>query len=144
VRYEQIEHADDRTIVRVHGATLEELIENAAYAVFDQGYVLEAIPATYSRPVVSPGDDPADQIACWLEEVLAMSRAERLVPSYFVIDRLEEGGVQGSAAGLPVAQAPRRGPAVAGVERPIPPPVEIPAGWWVDVALLLEPRFRVI
>jgi SHS2 domain-containing protein len=130
--------------VRAYGATPEELFEEAAYAVFDQGHRLADIPATYSRPVIAAGDTIPELLRAWIEELLAMSRAEGIVPSFFVVDRLEEGGVQGSAAGLPVGEAPRRGPAVTGLGAPLPRPVAIPDGWWVDLVLDIEPRLRPV
>ncbi len=130
--------------VRVYGATPEELFEEAAYAVFDQGHRLEEIPATYSRPIIAAGDTTAELLVAWIEELLAMSRVEGIVPSYFVVDRLEEGGVQGSAAGLPVGEAPRRGAGVTGLRPPLPQPVPIPDGWWADLVLDIEPTLRLI
>ncbi|MDJ0961724.1 MAG: archease [Acidimicrobiia bacterium] len=134
----------DPPTVRVYGATLEEMFEEAAYAVFDQGHRLDEIPGTYSRPVIAAGDTMAELLVAWIDELLAMSRVEGIVPSYFVVDRLEEGGVQGSAAGLPVGEAPRRGAAVTGLRPPPPLPVEIPDGWWADLILDVEPMMRLV
>ena len=64
------------------------------------------------------------------------------MPSYFTVDRLEEGGVQGSAAGLPATEAVRRGARVTGLIDRRPEPVSIPDGWWVDLSLDIEPRLR--
>ena len=136
--------ATDPPTLRVYGATREELFEEAAYAVFDLGYRLEDIPATYSRPAIAAGDTFEALLASWLEELLALAEAEDLVPSYFVVDRLEEGGVQGSAAGLPQREAPRRGRAATGLGRPLPELVEIPDGWWADVVVDLEPPLRAV
>ena len=131
-------------VLRVYGATLGELFEEAAYAVFDQGYVLDDVPATYSRPVIAAGDTIEQLLDAWIEEVLAMSRHEELLPSYFVVDRLEEGGVQGSAAGLPTTEVQRRGRAVVRLEAPPSAPVRIPEGWWVDLTGELEEPLRPV
>ena len=139
--YEIVVH--DPLTLRVYGATLEELFEEAAYAVFDQGHRLDEIPGTYSRPVIAPGDTNDELLGGWLTELLAMSRSEGITPSYFVVDRLEEGGVQGSAAGVPSSSAPRRGPAVIDVVAPMESPVPIPDGWWVDVVVDIE-RLRPV
>ena len=128
--------------LRVYGATPEELFEEAAYAVFDQGHRLEEIPATYSRPIIAAGDTIPELLVAWIDELLAMSRIEGIVPSYFVVDRLEEGGVQGSAAGLPHDEAPRRGRMVLRLDQPLPEPVSIPDGWWTDLVVELEARLR--
>lgn len=130
--------------VRVYGATPEELFEEAAYAVFDQGHRLEDIPATYSRPVIAAGDTIPALLVAWIDELLAMSRIEGIVPSYFVVDRLEEGGVQGSAAGLHLADAPRRGRSVTNLGPPLPQPVAIPDGWWTDLVFECEPTLRSV
>ena len=136
--------AGDPPTLRVYGATIEDLFEQAAYAVFDQGHRLGEIPATYSRPVIAAGDTVPELLVAWLGELLAMSRHEALVPSYFVVDRLEEGGVQGSAAGLPLSEAARRGRRVLQLLHPYPSPVMIPEGWWADLVVELEPPLRVL
>ena len=136
--------ARDPLVLRIEANTLGELFEDAAFAVFDQGYRLDEIPGTYSRPVVAPGDTAGELLANWIDELLAMSRVEGIAPSYFVVDRLEEGGVQGAAAGLPLSEAPRRGPAVVRLLPPEPDPVPIPNGWWVDITVELEDRLRVV
>jgi SHS2 domain-containing protein len=128
--------------IRVHAATLEQLFEVAGYAVFDQGYVLDEMPPTYSRPVIAAGDTWSELLEAWIEELLAMSRIEAIAPSYFTVDRLEEGGVQGSAAGLPLHEAVRRGARVVGLVTAPPEPVPIPDGWWVDLAPEVEPHLR--
>jgi SHS2 domain-containing protein len=129
-------------VIRAFGATLEELFEHAAYAVFDQGYRVEDIAPTYSRPVLAAGDAFDVLLANWLEELLAMSRAEGIVPSYFVVDRLEEGGVQGSAAGLPVADAsPRQRKVVAVSAARV---VEHGVGAWAEVELETRPHLGLV
>lgn len=141
-RYEVV--AVDPPTLRVYGVTLEELFEEAGYAVFDQGHRLAEIPGTYTRPVIAAGDSPEELLTAWVGELLAMSRSAGIVPSYFAVDRLETGGVQGSAAGLPVAEALRHGRAVTGLATPLPSPVRIPDGWWVDLVVRLEPPVRSI
>ena len=131
-------------VLRVQAATLFELFEDAAYAVFDQGWRLSEIPATYSRPVIAAGDTPEELLAAWLEELIEMSRAEHLVPSFFVVDRLEEGGVQGSASGLPVADAPGRPSSTAELRPAVDGPVAVPEGWWVDITMSPGGHLRVV
>jgi SHS2 domain-containing protein len=140
--YAEISH--DPRVLRVFGTTRRDLFEQAAYAVFDQGYVLEQITATYSRPVMAAGDDSGELLGNWLAELLEMSRATQIAPSFFVVDRLEDGGVQGSAAGLPMTEAVHRSVVVMGLAAPPADPVPVPEGWWVDVTVLLEPRLRSI
>ena len=131
-------------VLRVQAATLFELFEDAAYAVFDQAWRLSEVPATYSRPIIAAGDTPAELLTAWLEELIAMSRAEQLVPSFFVVDRLEEGGVQGYAAGLPVEEAFERPSARAELRPSVEGPVAVPEGWWVDITMSQGGHLRAL
>ncbi len=126
--------------VLVFGATNEELFENAAFAMFDQAYVIGELAPTYSRPVVAPGDTLEELLNNWLDELLYVSEQERLVWSPFVVDRLEEGGVQGSASGMPIADTAVRPRMITGLAEPAPAPVPVPEGWWVELRFAAVPR----
>jgi SHS2 domain-containing protein len=126
--------------VLVFGATNEELFENAAFAMFDQAYEIGVLAPTYSRPVVAPGDTVEALLANWLDELLFISEQERLVWSSFVVDRLEEGGVQGSASGMPIDEAGLRPRMITGLAEPAPAPVPVPDGWWIELAFAAVPR----
>ena len=97
-----------------------------------------------SRPLVAPGDTHSELLANWIDELQAMSRLERIAPSYFVVDRVEEGGVQGSAAGLPIDQVPEMGKRLSVVASN----VEVsrtPDGWWASVPFLtFGPDLRLV
>ena len=131
-------------VLRVFGTTRRDLFEQAAFAVFDQGYVLDQIAATYSRPVMAAGDDMGELLGNWLAELLEMSHANQIAPSFFIVDRLEDGGVQGSAAGMPIEESVRRSVVAIGLATPPSGPIAVPEGWWVDLAIDLEPRLRSI
>lgn len=131
-------------VLRVFGTTRRDLFEQAAFAVFDQGYVLDQIPATYSRPVMAAGDDMGELLGNWLAELLEMSHTNQIAPSFFIVDRLEDGGVQGSAAGLPMEEAIRRSVVVTGLAAAPSDPIAVPEGWWVDLTVALEPRLRSV
>lgn len=119
--------------VLAFGATYEELFENAAFAMFDQAYDIAALPPRYSRPIVAPGDTVEELLHHWLDELLFVAERDRLVWSSFAVDRLEEGGVQGSAAGMPVDEATVRPIMVSGLAEPPMSPVPVPEGWWVEL-----------
>ena len=138
------EISDQPRVLRVFGTTRRDLFEQAAFALFDQGYVLDQIAATYSRPVMAAGDDMGELLGNWLAELLEMSQTNQIAPSFFIVDRLEDGGVQGSAAGMPMAEAVRRSVVVVGLTTPPSDPIAVPEGWWVDLAIDLEPRLRSI
>lgn len=132
VRFESVDGG-----VVAYGATLGELFENAGYAVFSQLFELEGVPPTHSRPLVAPGDTVEELLTNWLHELLAMAEAEQLALSYFVVDRLEEGGVQGSAAGMPMRDVAGTGHTLAVGDGELEL-VEIPEGWWAAIPLRIE------
>lgn len=141
-RFERLER--DGSVFRAYGSTRYELFESAAEAMFSVGRDLAAIPSTYSRPLVAPGDTYEELLANWLAELLHLGVHEGLVWSSCMVDRLEVGGVQGSASGLPEADVDRLGEIAVAVDRLESGIVEIPDGWWVEVALELDRGLRVV
>ena len=125
------------------GPTLPDLFESAAFAVFDLSFDLSGVAPTYSRPVVAPGDTTAELLRNWLVALLAESRRSEIAFSLFMVDRLEEGGVQGSASGMPKGSAVRRPHMVGGVTN-VEAPVEVGDGWSVRFEVAIEPRLRAI
>ena len=134
----------DGSVVRAFGSTRYELFENGAEAMFSVGRDLSAIPSTYSRPLVAPGDSYEELLVEWLTELLYLGVREHMVWSSCIVDRLELGGVQGSASGLPEGQVAAAGPIVLAVDRLLTGIVEIPDGWWVEVAFELSQGLRAI
>lgn len=133
-RYQSLPDPESPGIIAV-APTLFEVFENAAYGVFDTAYDLTGVASPYSRPVVAAGDRWEELLWAWLDELLAMSRVEGIVPSYFTVDRLEEGGVQGSAAGLPSGEVAVRPVEVTRIKRAGLSVIEVPEGWWCRVML---------
>ena len=133
----------DTVTLRAFAQTRFELVENASEAMFSVGYDLVSIPPTYSRPLVAPGDALPELLGAWLSELLALGIEEGIVWSQATVDRLEVGGVQGSAAGLFTADAPRHGPIVTGV-RSVGTVVEVPDGFWIDVRMELDTGLRLV
>jgi SHS2 domain-containing protein len=142
VRYQRLDSVTAELRIRVYGATAMELFENAGFAAFDLSFDLSNVRATYSRPVVAPGDTTDELLANWVTELVAWSVSERLVWSYFVVDRLEEGGVQGSAAGLPVGEVPARRQIVSGAESASV--AEGGGSWSAELVLATTPRLRSV
>lgn len=139
LRYEGL--GGDPPRVVVYGATLPELFENAAEAVFAHGRDLAAIRPTYSRPIVSPGDTVPELLTNWLDELRFVGARDGLVWSWFVVDRLEEGGIQGSASGLPASEVPAVNEMVTSVRLVSDGVVEVPEGLWVELELSVGPPF---
>jgi len=131
-RYEVLGHTADTAIV-AYGAILPELFENAAYGMFDLMFDLTEVGTRRSRPVVAAGDTAEELLVAWLDELLAEAEIHGLALSYFTVDRLEEGGVQGSAQGNPAAEYELRGPPIKAVTYHDLAVVEIPDGWWARV-----------
>lgn len=129
--------------MRASGATRLELVEHASAAMFSIGWDLAAIPPTYSRPLVAPGDTLIELIGGWLEELLAVGKEEGIVWSQATVDRLEVGGVQGSAAGQYRADLTRLGPVAVGVGS-VGPMVEIPDGYWIDLEFETDVGLSVV
>lgn len=72
MKYEQIPHTADLA-AKIYGKTLEELFENAAFAMFDISSDLAKIEAHTSHTIdVSSPDEEALLIA-WLNELLFLS-----------------------------------------------------------------------
>lgn len=139
LRYES--RGGDPPRVVVYGATLGEVFEHAAEAMFAHGRDLHAIRPTYSRPIVSPGDTVPELLVNWLDELRFVGARDGLVWSWFAVDRLEEGGIQGSASGLPVAEVPPVGEIVTSVRLVSDGVIEVPDGLWVELELTLGPPF---
>ncbi len=89
--------ADDLMIA--YGVTLAELFENVAYGVVAHAGVGEGVSPRYDVPVMAIGDTPEELLEDWLRQLCLRGSEAGLSLTSFVIDRLEEGGVQGSASG---------------------------------------------
>lgn len=129
--------------MRAFGATRYELVEHASMAMFSIGRELAAIAPTYSRPLVAPGDTFVDLVENWLDELLVLSVEEGIVWSQATIDRMEVGGVQGSAAGQYQADVTRHGPVAVGVAS-VAPVVEIPDGFWIELGFEVDAGLRAV
>lgn len=82
-----------------YGATLPDLFEHAAYGIFDHLFQLEDRVPQRDVPVMAIGDSVDDLLSDWLTQVLAAAEEHDLMPTCFVVDRLEMGGVQGALGG---------------------------------------------
>ena len=129
IRYEVLPHTADTGII-AYGVTLAEVFENAAFGMFDLMFDLSAVPTERSRPVMAAGDTPEELLVAWLGALLAESEIHGLAFASFTVDRLEEGGAQGSAQGAPAAELELRGPPVKAVTFHDLAVVEVPNGWW--------------
>jgi SHS2 domain-containing protein len=115
--------ADDLMIA--YGVTLAELFENAAYGVVAHAGVTEGASPRYDVPVMAIGDTPEELLEDWLRQLRLRSRDAGLSLTSFVVDRIEEGGIQGSASGNRVVHRPRWAEWIVEVV------VALPESFWV-------------
>lgn len=141
--FHEIGRDGDVVSMRAFGATTYELVEHASMAMFSIGRDLSEIAPTYSRPLVAPGDAFAELVTNWLEELMALGAEEGIVWSQATVDRLEIGGVQGSAAGQYGSSVARHGPVAASV-RSVGPVVEIPDGFWMELTFGVDSGLRAV
>jgi SHS2 domain-containing protein len=95
VRYETIDHTADAGIV-VYGSSLEELLENAAYGMFDLMFDLSVLRAGREIDVTLEDGDPDELLYRWLSELLYRFEVDDVVP----VDTTVEVGDTGLKAQL--------------------------------------------
>ena len=83
-RYKEIEHTADIG-VEIYGATLEELFQNAGYALFDTIVDVEIIEPIVAREVRVEGPDIETLLMNWLRELLFLFSVEQDVYSVFKV-----------------------------------------------------------
>lgn len=127
-RYEVLAHTADTGII-AYGATLEELFEHAAYGMFDLMFDLAALRSAQDVPVAAAGDTTEELLVDWLSTLLFEAETQDLALCSFIVDRLEEGGLQGAAGGMPLGEVELRGPPIKAVTYHQLTVVEIPEGW---------------
>ena len=132
MRYEVIDHTADSGII-AYGVTPNELFENAGWGMFDLMFDLTGVDPVRDIPVTAAGDIIEELLVNWLAELLFHFEVLDLALCYFTVDRLEEGGVHGSAGGVPVGALELRGPPIKAVTYHDLAIVENPATWWARV-----------
>lgn len=127
-----LDHTADTGII-AYGVTPHELFENAAWGMFDLMFDLDGLDPMRDVPVIAGGESLEELLVNWLSELLYHSESLDLALCYFTVDRLEEGGVQGSAGGVPAPAFELRGPPIKAVTYHDLAVVENPDSWWARV-----------
>ena len=83
-RYKEIEHTADIG-VEIYGATLEELFQNAGYALFDTIVDAETIEPVVAHEVHVEGQDIETLLMNWLRELLFLFSVEQNVYCVFKV-----------------------------------------------------------
>lgn len=100
-RYEQFPHTADIG-VRVYGATLEELFENAAFAMFDILADLENMHGDTVEEFALEAPSAEELLIAWLDELLYNFYTKQLIFFSFTIDELSGTRLKATASGRPV------------------------------------------
>lgn len=87
-----------------YGTTLAELFENAAYGIAAHSGFDDRRSPLYDVAVMAIGDSPEELLSDWLAQLDLKTNEAGLSLVSFSVDRLEEGGVQGTAAGYRASQ----------------------------------------
>lgn len=82
MKYKLLDHTAD-ALVEVHGKTLDEWFENAAYALFDQITDVSKVEPKGEMKVVLSADSREQLVVDFLQELLYIHDAENLVLSRF-------------------------------------------------------------
>lgn len=97
LRYEEIEHTADWAF-RAYGSTLQELFENAAYALFALEGALDA-QSTLTRELHVEGIDREALLVNWLSELLFLQETKRETYQKFGITNLSNTALQATVHG---------------------------------------------
>ncbi len=97
MRYRLLEHTAD-SLVEVHGETLSERFENAAYALFDQMTDVDAVVPKGEVEISVSAGSREQLLVDFLQELLFLHDTENLVFSEFSVS-LEGESLRASARG---------------------------------------------
>jgi SHS2 domain-containing protein len=86
--YELIDHTADIG-VRVHGLTMSELFEHAAFALFDVMFDISDVQPVLEREFACRSDSIEDLLVEWLGNLLYVFDTERVVFSRFSVEMIE-------------------------------------------------------
>ena len=100
-KYEQFPHTADIG-VKVYGATLKELFENAAFAMFDIIADLEGLKSSVEQNIEVKADNYEELLVAWLDELLYNFYTKSLIFFKFEVEELAEGFLKARVFGRPV------------------------------------------
>jgi protein archease len=100
-RFDFIEHTADVGIV-AYGASLEEALGNAAYAMFTLVVDLDGVKEKVCREIEFQAEDQESLIVSWLNELLYLLDTEGIVFKRFEVTKLNESSLKANAYGEPL------------------------------------------
>ena len=113
-RYEVLSHTADTGFV-AYGATLVELFENAAFAMFDLVFGIGNLVGAERVPVEVAASTVEDLLVDWLGTLLFEADTRDLAFCSFGIDRLGKERLAGWAVGIPSANLELSGPPIKAI-----------------------------
>jgi len=102
-RYEQFPHTADIGI-RVYGKCLEELFENAAFAMFDTIADLEGLKGDIIKDIELTAPDYEELLIAWLDELLYLFYTKGIIFYKFTVEKLSRDFVKACAFGRDLKQ----------------------------------------
>jgi SHS2 domain-containing protein len=103
-RYEQIPHTADLA-AKIYGDSLQELFENAAFAMFDMMGDLEGLKPEEKVDIKVEAPDTEDLLVSWLNEVLY---ASYMLFTEFQVEPIENNKLSAVARGQRIEEGPER------------------------------------
>ncbi len=97
-KYETFDHTADVGI-RIFGRTYEEVMANAAYALFDLLTDLTRVRETLSHPIRVEAADREELLVCWLSELLFLFESRGYLFKRFEFSHLSQRSLQAVAHG---------------------------------------------
>ena len=125
-RFEEIPHTADWSF-RAFGSDLKELLENAAYAMFElEGIHADTNTSEVVRVVSVYGSDPESLLVNWLSELVYLQETFQEEYYYFLVELLPRYSLRAQIRGQPLTVAVRMIKAVTYHNLTIK---QTPAGW---------------
>ncbi len=97
-KFEIIDHTADVGII-AYGSSAEEVFVNAAYGMFNIIAELAEVGETIQRDIVAEASDLEELLVTWLNELLYLFDAEKLIFKRFEIKNLEREKLYATAYG---------------------------------------------
>lgn len=113
-RYEVLSHTADTGVV-VRGATLAELFENAAFAMFDLMYGIGDRNGSESVDVEIAAETTEELLVDWLSDLLLEAETRDLALCSFKIEAIGDGRATGWASGIASVDLELAGPPIKAV-----------------------------
>ena len=131
-RYEVLSHTADTGIV-AYGATLAEVFETAARAMFELMFQLEADDEPASIRVEATAASLEDLLVEWLSTLLFEAESNDLALFSIAVDHIDKRRVSGSATGRPADHLELIGPPVKAITYHDLVVETTPAGWRAQI-----------